>query len=192
MDGFLLKIYSAKQAVFASQEIALLTGERSANNLKTKLSYYVKNGDLVRLRRGIFAKKGDFDWKECAVRICTPAYISLETVLAQEGVIFQYYDSVFVVSYLSRDIICQDKQISYKKIKEEILLNQRGLVNKGTYFQATKERAFLDRLYLSGEYYFDNLRSLDWKVCFDLVSIYNNKALTKKLKEYYKQYAQQK
>ena len=96
MDGFLLKIYSAKQTVFTNQEVALLTGEKSANNLKTKLSYYVKNGDLVRLRRGIFAKNKDFDQKESAVRIFTPAYISLETVLAEEGVIFQYYSSVFV------------------------------------------------------------------------------------------------
>ncbi|MFA5993703.1 MAG: hypothetical protein WC823_01960 [Parcubacteria group bacterium] len=192
MDGFLLKIYSATQTVFTSREIAMLTGEKKADNLKAKLSYYVKQGDLVRLRRGLFARNQKFDVKECAVRICTPAYISLETVLAEEGVIFQYYASIFVTSYLSRDIVCAQSLISYKKIKDEILLNQKGLVNKGTYLQATKERAFLDRLYLSGDYHFDNLQSMDWEKCFELVTIYGKKSLTQKLNQYYKKYAQQK
>jgi hypothetical protein len=192
MDGFLLKIYSAKQTVFTSVEIALLTGEKSADNLKAKLSYYVKCGDLVRLRRGLFARNKEYDTKECAVRIYTPAYISLETVLAEEGVTFQYYSSIFAISYLSRDIAFAQSKISYKKIKEEILLNQKGLINKGTYFQATKERAFLDRLYLSGDHYFDNLRSIDWEACFDMVPIYGRKSLAKRLNQYYKDYAQQK
>ncbi len=152
----------------------------------------MKRGDLLRLRRGIFARNKDFDEKECAVRIYTPAYISLETVLAQEGVIFQYYSSIFAVSYLSRDIAYGENKITYKKIKDGILLNQAGLVDKGTYFEATKERAFLDRLYLSGDYYFDNLRNIDWQACFELVKIYENKALENKLKNYYKNYAQQK
>jgi len=39
---------------------------------------------------------------ELAVKINTPSYISFETVLAQAGVIFQFYESVFVASHLSK------------------------------------------------------------------------------------------
>ena len=189
MDNFLTTIYGSQQEVFTSMEIAILIGEKDANKLKSKLAYYVKTGKLIRLRRGIFSKKDDYDKNELAVRIVTPSYVSFETVLAKEGVIFQYYESIFVASYLSRNLKFKENKFTYRKLKNEILINQKGLINKGTYFEASKERAFLDTLYLFGDYYFDNLRSIDWDACFDIVSIYKNKSLEKKLKNYQKKYA---
>lgn len=190
MDNFLTTLYGSRQTVFTSLEIAILIGEKNADNLKSKLAYYVKTGKLLRLRRGIFSKAENYDKNELAVRIFTPAYVSFETVLQREGVIFQYYESIFVASYLSRKIEFGENKFVYRKLKNEILVNQKGLVNKGTYFEATKERAFLDMLYLSGEYFFDNLRSIDWDYCYEIVSLYGNKALEKKLKNYQKKYAE--
>jgi len=189
MDNFLTIIYGSKQTVFTSREIAILIGEKNADKLKSKLSYYVKTGKLIRLRRGIFAKNDAYDKNELAVRIYTPAYISFETVLARAGVIFQYYENIFTASYLSRNLSFKGNKFTYRKLKDELLINQKGLVNKGTYFEATKERAFLDMLYLFGNYYFDNLRSIDWNVCFEIVDIYKNKTLERKLKNYFKEYA---
>lgn len=190
MDSFLTAIYGSKQTVFTSREIALLIGEKNANNLKSKLSYYVKTGKLTRLRRGIFAKNEQYDRNELAVRVYTPAYLSFETVLAREGVIFQYYQSLFVASYLTRDILVGENKISYKKLKSEILTNKKGLVDCGYYLEATRERAFLDRLYLFPDYSFDNLRGMDWEACLDIVSIYKSKKLIKTLEKYQKEYAQ--
>jgi len=189
MDNFLTIIYGSKQTVFTSREIAILIGEKNADKLKSKLSYYVKTGKLIRLRRGIFAKNDAYDKNELAVRIYTPAYISFETVLTREGVIFQYYETIFTASYLSRNINFKGNKFAYRKLKDELLINQKGLVNRGTYFEATKERAFLDMLYLFGNYDFDNLRSIDWNVCFEIVDIYKNKTLERKLKNYFKEYA---
>jgi hypothetical protein len=188
MESFLISLYKSKQTVFTSGEIALLTREKSAVNLKNKISYYVKTGDLLRLRRGVFAKNNDYNKKELAVRIYTPAYIGFETVLAREGVIFQYYETIFVASYLSRSLSVKENVITYRKLKSDILINQKGIINKGTYFEATKERAFLDMIYLFGDYYFDNLRGIDWEACFEMTSIYKRKNFEKKIKEYQKKY----
>jgi len=171
-------------------EIAILIREKNSDKLKSKLAYYVKTGKLIRLRRGIFSKDENYDKNELAVRIFTPAYVGFETVLQKEGVIFQYSASIFVASYLSRRLEFGGNGFRYRKLKDEILINQKGLVNRGTYFEATKERAFLDMVYLFGDYFFDNLRGIDWERCREIVSIYKNKALEKKLKNYQKKYAQ--
>jgi hypothetical protein len=55
---------------------------------------------------------------------------------------------------------------------------------------ASTERAFLDMIYLFPNYYFDNLRSINWDKCDELVKIYNNKELVKRLAKYRKNYAQ--
>lgn len=189
MDNFLTILYGSRQTVFTNREVAILIGENNLDNLKSKLSYYVKTGKLIRLRRGVFAKNEVYDRNELAVRIYTPAYVSFETVLGREGVTFQYYESIFVASYLSREITVGKEKIAYKKLKGEILTNQKGLINRGYYFEATKERAFLDRLYLFGNYYFDNLRGIDWAICQDIVPIYRSKKLEQTLNKYKKEYA---
>ncbi len=189
MDNFLTTLYGSKQTVFTSKEIAILIGEKDANKLKSKLAYYVKTKKLIRLRRGIFVKNKVYDRNELAVRLYAPTYVSFETVLAKEGVIFQYYETIFVASYLSRKIEFKGNKFAYRKLKDELLINQTGLINRGTYFEATKERAFLDMLYLFGDYYFDNLRGIDWDRCYDMVLIYKNKTLEKRLKNYFEKYA---
>jgi hypothetical protein len=189
MDNFLVALYGSKQTVFTSREIALLIGAKSMNTLKSKLAYYVKTGRLIRLRRGMFAKNKTYDRNELAVRIYTPAYLSFETVLARTGVIFQYYESLFVASYLSREVIVAEQKIVYRKLRDDILGNQKGLVDRGYFFEATKERAFLDRLYLFPEYYFDNLRGMDWDVCKEIVPIYKSRKLEKILDTYIQAYA---
>ncbi len=180
------------QTVFSFKEITMVWGDTNTKTTISAVNYYIKTGQLYRIRKGVYAKDPNYNPLELATKIYTPSYIGLQTVLRQEGLIFQYYEDIFVMSYLTRDIACDNKKISIKKIKNDILTNTAGLVNKGNYFIATKERAFLDTLYLYGEYLFDNLHSLDWDSCFELVKIYNNKTLEKTLKKYYQQYAQSK
>jgi hypothetical protein len=188
MDNFLTILYGSNQTVFTSMEIAILTGEKDSNRLKSKLAYYAKTEKLIRLRRGIFAKNEAYEKKELAVRIFTPAYISFETVLAKEGVIFQYYESIFIASYLSRSLKFKENKFTYRKLKDEVLISQKGLINRGTYFEASKERAFLDMLYLFGDYYLDNPEAIDWVFCDEIVGIYKNKKLERTLKNYQKKY----
>ena len=179
-------ILRAENTVFTFKDIVLLWRENDPKLAKSRVNYYVKNGKLYAIRRGIYAKDENYNKLELATKIYTPSYISFETVLRQEGIIFQHYDTIFVASYVSREIIADKQSYSYKKLKDNILANSAGLVKKQGYMQASKERAFMDALYLYKNYHFDNLRSIDWNKCFGFLSIYDNKALGKKLNIYYK------
>lgn len=138
----------------------MLTNNRNADNLKASVNYYVSRGVVRRVRKGVYVKDS-YQPEELAGRIYSPSYISLETVLIKAGVIFQYYPAITAISYLSRTIIVDDMEISYKKIKNSILINDRGIICENNINRATPERAFLDRLYLSKNYYFDNIRKLN-------------------------------
>ncbi|MCX7974150.1 MAG: hypothetical protein N3B16_06555 [Candidatus Aminicenantes bacterium] len=164
----------------------MASGESNASLLKRRLNYYVQKGELYPIRKGIYAKDKDYDRLELATKIYTPAYISLETVLAREGIIFQHYDRIFVVSYLSREIFCDGQIYVFRRIKDSVLMNPLGVENKGHYYIASMERAFLDTIYLNKNYHFDNLSSIDWDKCLEMVSIYESKAMAKRLNSYYK------
>lgn len=182
---FTLEILRSLQTVFTAKEIALILGENKRDILKSKIHYYVRKRILRAVRRGVYVKP-DYDPFELATKIYTPSYISLETVLEKEGVIFQHYRTIFVVSYLSRKLKVDGREIQFRKIKNEILLNPAGIQKKNEYAMATKERAFLDTLYLYKSYYFDNLDILDKDKIFKMVKIYQQKSLTRKVKEYFK------
>ncbi len=175
----ILKIYESPQSIFTLEDISLITGEKELNALKSNLNYYTKTGKLLSLRRGIYAKNQNYDILELATRIYTPSYISFETVLSKNGVIFQYDNTTYVASYLSRQITVDGKKYVFRKIKNEILISKNGLKEEGNYFSACLERAFLDILYLYKDYHFDNLQSIDWDKCCHILPIYKNIRLEK-------------
>jgi hypothetical protein len=177
---YLTTILRSKKTVFSFKDIALLWGD-GGNAAKSRINYYVKNGDLYHIRRGFYAKDKEYDKNELATKIYTPAYISFETVSGANGLTFQYYSQIFVASYLTREIKCDDQTYFFKKIKDEILTNKIGLANEGEYLAAAPERAMLDMLYVYKRYYFDNLSGLDWDKVFEILPIYNNKAMEKRV-----------
>ncbi|MCF7795325.1 hypothetical protein K9M50_03130 [Patescibacteria group bacterium] len=186
-------ILKANQTVFSVSDIMLLWGETASDKTKTRINYYIKKGDLFRVRRGFYVKDENYDRFELATKIYTPSYVSFETVLRRAGVNFQYYEKIFIASYLSREIKANDQVYCYRKIKDSILTNNLGLENKGNYFIALPERAFLDVLYLNKDYHFDNLSTLNWDKVFEILPIYeNNKRMKKILRQYYQNYKKEK
>ena len=187
MTSLIKKLILSGKKVFSSQEIALYSEESDRSKLNKRIGYYLKSGELFSIRRGIYSLTKNYDHLEVANRIFTPSYISLQTVLLQEGTIFQHYKQIFLISYLNREIFIDEKTIVFKKIKNSVLLNPEGIIQNNNYNIASLERAFLDTVYLYPGYYFDNLRKLDWDICFELVDIYSNKAMLKRLDKYYKE-----
>lgn len=184
-ENLILSLYKLKQTVFSAKEIALIWQENNPANIKAYLKYYVDKGDLVRLRRGIYAKN-KYDIYEAVSKIYAPSYISFETVLRNEGLIFQHYETIFAASYLTREIkLVNGQKINYRKLKNSALLNPEGVIKKESYSIASKERAFLDMIYLFDNYFFDNLNGIDWKKCFELVNIYESKKIKDDLDNYY-------
>ncbi|HOW56394.1 MAG TPA: hypothetical protein PKZ12_00215, partial [Smithellaceae bacterium] len=142
-------ILKAKKTVFTFKDISLLWGLTDRKSAIAGINYYVSTGDLYRIRRGIYAKDKDYDKIELASRIYTPAYVSFETVLARAGIIFQYYGQIFVASYLTREIIIDGQTYIYRKIKDTVLTDAAGVLNQEGAAVATKERAFLDTIYIN-------------------------------------------
>lgn len=182
----ILLILRSKATVFTFKDIALMSHEKKPMLLKKRLSDFIKKKELYHIRRGLYAKDKNYNKLELATKIYTPAYISFETILVEAGIIFQYYKTIFVATYQSRTIECDEYQYSFRKIKDVILMNTMGIEDRGNYFAATKERAFLDILYLNKEYHFDNLGPLDLNKINMILPIYNNKRMTRQVQKYFK------
>lgn len=190
MDNLTAKLYQFKKTIFTNKDLALIWEETNQNNLKAKIAYYAKQGVLIRLTRGVFAKDKNYNPKELATSVYTPSYISFETVLREAGVIFQHYDTIFVAGPWPKTMTIDKTIITFRKLKDIVLFNSSGVISEDDYSVASPERAFLDMIYLFPKYYFDNLKPINWEKCFELSEIYENKQLIKRLAKYQKNYVE--
>ncbi len=185
---YLEVLLRSPKTVFSTKDVALLWGEEKEQTVTGRLNKYIKAGKLIRARRGIYAKDENYNRFELATRIYTPSYISFETVLTRAGINFQYYETIFVASYITREINVEGQKISFIRMKDYVLSNTAGIEHANGIATATKERAFLDRIYVSKDYHFDNLDMLSWDRVSEILPIYNNKRLEKKVREYFEHY----
>jgi predicted transcriptional regulator of viral defense system len=190
MSDLVAKLYQSGKTVFTNKDLALIWEETNPNNLKAKIAYYVKKGVLLHLTRGVFGIDENYDAKELATSIYTPSYISFETALREAGVIFQHYDTIFVAGPWTATKQIGQHTLVFRKLKSSVLYNPAGMDNADNYSIATPERAYLDMLYLFPKYHFDNLSSINWERCNELVKIYNNRQLIKRLDRYQAKHAQ--
>lgn len=185
---YLETLLRSPKTVFTTHDIALLWGGSGKNTASVRLNNYVRAGKLIRVCRGIYVKDKNYNRFELATRIYTPAYISFETVLTRSGINFQYYGNIFAASYITREIKVGGQNISFIRMKDYVLTNTAGIEHVDGIAMATKERAFLDRIYISKDYHFDHLDPLDWNKIFEILPIYRNKRMAKKVKEYFEYY----
>lgn len=177
--------------VFSFKDMALLWNRPASNALRVRANYYVKRGELVSLRRGLYAKDKNYNRLELASKIFLPSYVSFETVLMKTGICFQFYKQIFVASYLTRTIQIDKQDYAVKKIKDSVLTNPMGIINKDNLSIAGAERAFLDTLYLHKNCHFDNLMPLDWEKVFEMLPLYQNKRLDKNVRDLYKHFKEE-
>src|SRR3989344_3669321 len=183
----IFELYKKPQTVFSFKELSILFPDLTYQSLKNKIQYALRANKLKNPRKGFYAKD-NFNPYELANKIYSPSYISLESILQSEGLIFQADRTITAISYLTREIEIDGQKIFYRKIKNEILLNKEGIIEKDYFFSAIKERAFLDSVFLYKNYHFDNLEPLDWNKVSNLKKIYKSKILENRVNEYYQIY----
>ena len=186
----ILDLYRRPETVLTIDEIAQMFPEISYKSLKDRLSYFTKTGRIRRLRSGVYAKP-DYNPLELANKVYKPSYISLETVLFRGGVVFQTYQTIFVVSYLTRTLTIDHQDIQLRKMKEVVLTNMAGIDPQTGYFMASLERAFLDAIYIYRDYHFDNLEGINWEKVESLKGIYHSLAFEKRVDGYYQIYQEE-
>lgn len=178
---YLSSILRSGKTVFSTKDVALLWHDPGSSATRVRLHYYASKGYLYRIRKGLYAKDPHYNRLELATRIFMPSYVSFETVLVKEGMIFQYYENIYVASYLDREIIVDGQIYTFRKIKTSILVNSIGVHYIDETSIASKERSFLDIIYTNSDYQFDHLDGLDWEMIFNILPIYRNKRLEKKV-----------
>jgi len=179
----LSSILRSNKTVFTFRDISLIWGDGNKNTTVAAVDYYVKTGQLYRIRRGIYAKNKTYDRLELATRIFTPSYVSFETVLVRAGINFQFYEKITVASYQTREMNVDGQIYSFKKIKDTVLTNPIGIEHRDESSIAGPERALLDTIYIHGDYHFDNLGSVDWDKVWEILPIYGNQRMVKCINE---------
>lgn len=191
MNKDLLKLHKSWKTVFSTDDLASFFW-MEYSKIKHKISYYSKTWDLIRIYHGIYVLNKNYNPLELANKILRPSYVSLDTILRQEGIIFQYSEEIKVISYKTMKLEINNHIIDFHFLKEGVRNSSEWIIHTGNISIATKERAFLDSIYLYKDIHFDNLRPLDWKKCFKLVEIYNSPILKKRLNSYYNDYVKHK
>ncbi|MBI2981308.1 MAG: hypothetical protein HYY44_03260 [Deltaproteobacteria bacterium] len=183
----ILSVARSGQSVFKTADLALLWGIHDRDYLKNKICRLVKNGGLIRLKSGLFVWGKNYDPLLAANKIVSPSYVSLQTVLAPAGALFQFDSAIYSIAQISTEKKIGSARFVYRKIRDEILFQKRGVLIKEGASVATPERAFLDWLYLNPSISVDHPDVLDKQICLDLVPLYKNKALERRLKRCFKE-----
>jgi len=183
---FLDILLRSKKTVFSVKDVVLLWGDSNLGAVQVRLNYYVKNKKLIHLRRGVYAKDSNYNKAGLANHIMRPSYVSFETILAAAGINFQYSSHIFSASYAKREIVCDGTTYEFFRIKKSVLTNPAGIDQSREYSIAAPERAFLDTIYRSKDYHFDNLGVINWDKVFEILPLYENKTMNKRVGQYYK------
>lgn len=152
----LVKVAKWGGMVFTAQELAVIWGYSDERKLFETIKYYVRSREFFAIARGLYAWQ-DYSEKEIrnnvalqyqiANKLIPNSYISLYTVLKSEGVIDQYYDTVYSVCERRASRAVKGVKFEYRRVKSNILWSDWG-VNKGNGARvASLERAVLDTWY---------------------------------------------
>ena len=164
----LLKSKNPHQTVFTFADLTNAVPGYMGIKLKSALKYAVARNDLIRISRGIYTLSTNYSLEELGNKYRRPSYISLYTILQENGIVFQPYTSIFLAANRSETVELDRQRYIYRKIKNEILLNPLGVNSINHISRATSERAIGDKLYLDGLEHFDNLSRINWNLMEEL------------------------
>lgn len=169
-------LFQSGKTIFTIHDLRLIWNERNPDNLKSQIKYYVDNGNLARLKRGVYTLSKDYDPFELAQKLIQPSYISLYSALAHYGIIFQPSTEVTSMTSYWRKFIINGVTYTYHALQDRIFFHPLGIIREKNYWIACKERAIADTLYLKGETFFDNLDSINAHLLQQMAEIYEQES----------------
>jgi hypothetical protein len=153
MIDILLKTY---KTVFSFEELQNIFAHLKNTSLKQALRRAKKDGRLFNPQKGIWTLPV-YDMNELAGALFPGGYISLEPVLFQAGVSFQYYgNTVQCIWHKNADIFFNGQNYVARVIKSDIYHNPSCIQTFDGYRKAMPERALCDLVYLRPTAHFDN------------------------------------
>jgi len=152
--------------LFHTGDLSLLWGITNKNTLYTTIKRYTKKGILISIHKGFYSTvpiDQIHTYKIIAAFLHRYCYISCETILFQEGAIFQKGSYITAVSDISKKFTLGDTHFLVRQLRKDYLFNNYGVESIDGVAIATLERAAADMLYLNPHYYFDNRKVINWK-----------------------------
>lgn len=181
MVKVLSDLYRSGMSVFSICDAMVITKNPDRTAMSRILAALEKKGVLKRLRKGIYSLP-EYNIYEFGNKIITPSYLTMESVLREEGVIFQVDNVITYASYQTRRLFWEEEIVfHYRKMKQEILFDNRGKIYRGGYTRASLERAFLDMCYVDKWRTYENITPIDKNKVKKLLPIYNNAALVERV-----------
>jgi predicted transcriptional regulator of viral defense system len=139
--------------IFTKEEAQLVAFDTPPNTLKLQLHQWVKAGDIMAIKRGVYSFSGSrIDKVEVAPYLYHPCYISLESALNVYGFIPDVpFALTLVTPKATRKFNTPYGQFIYHKIKQEAFFGYDGET-----LMAEREKAFVDYLYLNSRHILPN------------------------------------
>ncbi len=152
--------------IFHISDLMLLWDTTNQASLRRTISRYVKKGVLRKIYRGFYSvvPLSQIDPRELgSSAFHSYCYVSTETVLIQNGIIFQQISTITFCASHSQQIQIEGYTFKGRQLKDEYLYNTAGIKNEKNYKIASTERAIADLLYFNPHYHFDAQHMIDWK-----------------------------
>lgn len=151
---------------FHTADLAVLWDITNKHTLHTAISRFLKQRILFSIHRGLYSVLPLENLDEIQLgasilhRYC---YLSTETVLVQQGIIFQAIYKITFVSDISKTFIIAGKEILSRKAHPRFLHNTTGIYQRDDgILCADVSRAIADMLYFQPNYLFDAASTIDW------------------------------
>jgi len=145
--------------LFHTQDLALIWGIVNKNTLYTTIKRYLDRGILIPIHKGFYSTipVNRIDpWLLGISYLHRYAYVSCETILIKEGVIFQSGNYITLVSDVSLKFKVAGFSYLVRKMQDRYLYDDSGIKNVNGVFVADRDRAVKDMLYFNPSYHFDN------------------------------------
>jgi len=152
------KLLKAEGKLFHTQDLAVIWEINNKNTLYTTIKRYVQKGILIPVFKGLYSTVpiSSLDpYLLGSYVLHSFCYVTTETVLYNEGLISQKIQVITFASSVSKKFTIGDHGFLSRKIKNEILFDQKGIYEKDGVFWATSERAVSDMLYFNPNYHLD-------------------------------------
>ncbi len=144
--------------MFHTADLAVIWGISDKNTLYTTIKRYVAKKVLFAIRKGFYSLVPIKDLDPYALGIKflhRYAYVSTETVLSWEGLIFQTVYPITLVSDISKKFSINGQDYLCRQQKMDRLWDPSGITEKNHVAFANKQRAISDMLYFNPKYHFD-------------------------------------
>lgn len=151
-------LLAQNKKIFKTDDLALIWKIKNRNTLLTTIKRYLNKQVLFSLRKGLYSlvPPNELDpYLLGTAYVKGFCYVSLQSVLAQHGLINQQPTAITLIGPRSQDFSIAEQRYLCHKMKSEYLHNLTGIELQQEYPQATLIRAIADMLYYNRNFYFD-------------------------------------